>query len=70
MAKNDNKVLFPITIVSDNGDDRYLFVRFDQQVRDLVIDDGNVIHVDKNEYLFIQYKDVKRLIQQDVCHVI
>jgi hypothetical protein len=70
MAKKDSKVMLPMQLISDNGDDRYLFIKFDQPVRDLAIDDGNSIHVDKDEYLFIQYKAVKRLIQQDICHVI
>ena len=70
MNKNGEKMMLPIQIAGDNGDEKYLFVKFDQPVRDLAIDDGNLIHVDRNEYLFIQYKAVKRLLSQDVCHVI
>ena len=70
MEKNDQKKVLPLKIIHDDSDERYLFVKFERPIGNLAVGNGNSIQVDKNEYLFIQYKIVKKLINEEICSVI
>lgn len=59
-----------IDIIQDESDEKYVFAKFDKDVKELEVGDGNSMNIHRGDFVFIQYKAIKRMLNEDVCHVI
>ena len=67
ITKEGQKPLLPIPIIDKTVEDKYLFVKFEKDVGDLAMENGQSITVDQGDFLFVPFKTVKVLIAQGVC---
>ena len=70
MNKNGQKPLLPIPIIDNSWENKYLFVQFKEPVRELEMENGQAISVEKGDFLFVPFKTIKNLISQEICHAV